>query len=45
VGGRRGGVDAGVGQRDADEEDENQGETDGQAAELAVGVAVITLNS
>ena len=38
---RAGGVDAGVGQRDADEVDEHQGETDGQAAELAVGVAVV----
>ena len=38
---RTGGVDAGVGQRDADEVDEHQGETDGQAAELAVGVAVV----
>jgi len=38
---RASGVDAGVGQRDAHEVDEHQGETDGQAAELAVGVAVV----
>ena len=34
-------VDRGVGQRDADEVDEYQGQTDGQTAELAVGMAAV----
>ena len=38
---RTGGVHRSVGQRDADEVDEHQGETDGQTAELAVGVATV----
>ena len=38
---RTGGVHRSVGQRDADEVDEHQGETDGQTAELAVGMATV----
>ena len=36
-----GGVHRGVGQRDADEVDEHQGQTDGEAGELTVGMAAV----